>query len=460
MVPILEGKKGKKKYKPKDGKQIFCKKEDKREYEQMCLAVERFQTDENIKECLHSYDTQYNESLNMSVARYVPKFKHYGTTMSLESRVRCVLGVHNSGYSNFYLTLLTFLGCLGKSDDYRLLFSGIHRISNTKLKTKVFKQTAKYKRKRKHGQMARTKQQLYEEGVDRANKMGTYESGIAVLRDDEQQQQQDKRQSSNASESSKRTKTKSTNPTICSLCGLKGHKTNRSKSCKFHSQYLEKQQQNKPSESKQKNKSKNTQLVQKERTNEVSVASNVVGEVTGDELAVAEGKFAAVDASTLAISKNFALLQKALDIKLSEQNNEKNEKVKTVKKTLPETHPAPDGTELPCDVICVRNSTNNTVDVETIAFPACEAPCTNNIEHVQNIGVSTPVHEDVQIFESTAVESVGIGQKRTKNSTEDENVYGEFQVENLDFVDNEDNSNLQYDDENSNISFFTSVDSV
>ena len=442
---------------------MFCKKKDKREYEQMCLAVERFQTDENIKECLHSYDTQYNESLNNSVARYAPKFKHYGTTMSLESRVRLVIGVHNSGYSNYYLTLLTFLGCIGKSDEDRLLFNGIHRISKTKLNNQQMKQTATYKRKRKHGQMARTKQQLYEEGVDRANKMGTYESGIAILRDDvqqQQQQQQNKRQSITVSDSSNKNKTKATNQSICSLCGLKGHKTNRSKSCKFHSQYIEKQQQNKQSESKRKNELKNTQLMEEESKNDISNPKEVVGGVTGECLVATEGKFAAVDASTLAISKNFSLLQKALDIKLAERNNEKNEKLKSVKKTVPEAQLATDGTERQCDVICVQKRTNDTVDVETIEFPACGETRTNNIERVQNISVSTSVHEDVQIFDTTAVESVSIEKKRTQNSSEDENMYGEIQVENLDFVDIDNNSNSQYDDENSNISFFTAVGSV
>ena len=338
--PYLKAKTENKLYVPKEGKEIFCKKKDKREYEQMVKAVERFQSDENIKECLHSYDTQYNESLNMSVARYVPKFKHFGSTMSLESRVRCVIGVHNSGYSNYYLTLLTFLGCISRTDDYRPLQIGIHRISNTKLRIGKYKQTKEYKRRRKHGVQAKNKQELYEEGVDCANNLGTYESGIAILNDDdEQQEQENTRQSSNLpAKSSGNKRTKRANPMTCSFCGLEGHKTNRSKACSFHEQYLEKQSQKKKSN--------------------------------------------------------------ATDQQNKSQNNEKNEKVNCVKNPMAETHTVANATTFPLDVVSVRNSTNNTKPVETIDVPTCEDTPMKHTTQVDNIDVlSTPVHEDVEIFQ-------------------------------------------------------------
>ena len=98
---FLKARRELKTYRPDESKPMFQKTENEREYKQLCAAVERFQSDENIRECLHPYNTQLNESLNMCVSRYVPKFKHFGTTMSLDSRVRCVIGVHNVGYANY-----------------------------------------------------------------------------------------------------------------------------------------------------------------------------------------------------------------------------------------------------------------------------------------------------------------------------------------------------------------------
>ena len=80
-------------------------------YEQLSDAVKDFQTDNNIKECLHQFDTQQNEALNMAVSKYVPKYKHFGTTMALDTRIRCVVDTHNMGNKGFYFALLKNLGC-------------------------------------------------------------------------------------------------------------------------------------------------------------------------------------------------------------------------------------------------------------------------------------------------------------------------------------------------------------
>ena len=79
--PYLKALKEKKTYKPDETKPMYDKKNDAKQYEQLCHAVARFQTDENIQECLHNYDAQLNESLNMSVSRFVPKFLNFGTNL-------------------------------------------------------------------------------------------------------------------------------------------------------------------------------------------------------------------------------------------------------------------------------------------------------------------------------------------------------------------------------------------
>ena len=228
---VLKAQKENKPYVPDEKKPLFNKQTDEKMYSQLKESVARFQTEQNVIECLHKYDTQSNEGLNMSVSRYVPKFKHYGTSMSLNTRVRCVIGTHNMGYSTYYQTLLTNLGCLEERDgENRHLSSGIARIGKIKSGNKVRKQTLEAKRRRKHGMQARTRQQIYEERVDKAQNMGMYESGIAILGDGTEEHTQ---QSSKLNKNNNKSNTK-----ICSSCGGTGHKTWRTKTCPNHHEYL------------------------------------------------------------------------------------------------------------------------------------------------------------------------------------------------------------------------------
>ena len=182
---VLKAQKEGKPYVPEVSKPLYDKVVDPKMYQQLKKAVERFQTSRNIIECLHKYDTQQNEALNMSVSRYVPKFKHCGTSMSLDTRIRCVIGSHNMGYDLFYSTLLANLGCTDRKDrENHYLSSGIKRIGKTKLSNRSYKQTLVAKRRRKHGQLARTREQIYNERVDKAKNLGTYETGVAILGDD------------------------------------------------------------------------------------------------------------------------------------------------------------------------------------------------------------------------------------------------------------------------------------
>ena len=101
--------------------------------------------------------------------------------MALDTRVRCVIATHNMGYSIFYVTLLQRIGCIQDNNlNSRLLSTGISRLSETRKQNKTRKALPSTKRKRRHGRFAKTKQQVYEERIDRAQKMGTYQTGIAV----------------------------------------------------------------------------------------------------------------------------------------------------------------------------------------------------------------------------------------------------------------------------------------
>ena len=89
---------------------MFDKNVDTKMYQQLTKTFEWFQTSCNIVECLHKYNTQQNESLNMPLSRYVPKFKHYRTSVPLDTRIRCVIWSYNIGYDLFHLTFSANLG--------------------------------------------------------------------------------------------------------------------------------------------------------------------------------------------------------------------------------------------------------------------------------------------------------------------------------------------------------------
>ena len=150
--------------------------------------------------------------------------------MSLDTRIRCVIGSHNMGYSTFYSTLLANLGCIDKRDgENNHLSSGITRICKIKLRHRTYKQKLEVKRRRKYGQLARTWQQVFDERVDKAKKMGTYETGVAMLGEEQHENTQ---QSSNS-------KTNSSKQKICDSCGKQGHKTWRARACMNHHLYLQ-----------------------------------------------------------------------------------------------------------------------------------------------------------------------------------------------------------------------------
>ena len=60
---VLKATKKNKQFRLDDNKPLFGKQENLKQYNQLSNAVARFQEDENIKDCLHTYDTQINESL-------------------------------------------------------------------------------------------------------------------------------------------------------------------------------------------------------------------------------------------------------------------------------------------------------------------------------------------------------------------------------------------------------------
>ena len=410
---ILKAQKEGKSYVPEENRPLYDKDKHNKMYQQLKEVVTRFQTEENIRECLHKYDTQVNEGLNMSVSRYVPKFKHYGTTMSLDTRIRCVIGHHNMGYETYYKTLLYNLGCLQKDDNCHLS-AGLARINEAKLRNRQYKQKLENKRKRKHGQLARTKEQIYEEGVDRANNLGTYQTGVAILNNE-----------NNEENTQQPTNQQQKNIKVCSKCGASGHKTWRTRTCPYHHEYL----QTKATKSNNK-KTKNsaTNLIATENKEEMVRIKNEKKDKMSDGagMVVGEGGVAMAGVEGLP-------LPEATDVSASAKKNQY--------------------------AVASLQKISAQIDVQKKIkkFPLMTLPVSTPVYCVP---ISTSVHGDTKKSISTDVDCTQPEKNNMNDSSDNLKLSVEGHVQNSKNV-SQIQSNFEFDlDEDSDISFMSSSSSV
>ena len=223
-------------------------------YKQLLESVKKFQT-ENIKECLHTFDTQKNEAVNNLIARVAPKFKHFGTTPALDTRVSTVAGTTNMGYENYYLQLILLL-LNSDSITGSVIESGIKRIDKIKTNNRKRKSTKKHKRDRTHGKESKSKREVFEARIDKEHNIGTYKGSIAMCDSDDEKEYQgrtndknDTQQLSNfdydkhnqhtnkSTDSKEQIKTKKRK--FCKWCNTEtDHTTWRSVRCVAHDEYL------------------------------------------------------------------------------------------------------------------------------------------------------------------------------------------------------------------------------
>ena len=410
---VLKAKNEGKPYLPDAARPIYDKISNLKTYLQLNKAVERFQMEENIKDCLHKFDTQLNEALNMAVSRYVPKFKHFGTTMALDSRVRCVIGAHNMGYDNYYLTLLTNLGCIEEIDrENRHISLGITRINETKLNNKRMKRMKEFKRRRQHGRLAKSRQQIYEERVDRAEKMGTYEAGIAINGDETNAIQQ-------SSAKTKATKT-------CKWCGKNGHMTWRAKACLHNAEYIatkNKSTHRKQNETREIGVSENSHIGDRESGDMVADDSArdlmdsrypVVGDMTAEmKVGVVSTNVSRLKEANLNTEKEAAdtLLQMCIftnEAKFSKSAN--NVKTQSANNAKTQALIVSNKVPKPSQVLNKLDAVSTTV---------------------YNVPVSTAVHFSENNFMSTGVEGTCESKKMNSNSSDDENILVHASVQNF-----------------------------
>ena len=235
-------------YIPPKNRPFYSKKQDKKMYEQLLAAVSRFQTKENVAECLHRYNTQKNEALNQMVARFVPKNKHFGTTPALDTRLACCVAITNMGYELFYSTLLDEV--LEAFVTKPFVYEGLKKIQRKKLLDSNRQKKIDNIKRRVHGREAKAQREILEERVDAAENMGTYGPSVAMAGQENENE--------NTTIINKPGAGRSGAKKYCPYCkALTNHISNRSKHCLGHNEWKNQQEQKKAA-AKNKKKRKET----------------------------------------------------------------------------------------------------------------------------------------------------------------------------------------------------------
>jgi hypothetical protein len=87
-----------------------CKEKNKKNYENIKEIHAIFTTDEKLREIHHKVNTNLSESANFVVAKFLPKHKHYGTTIADKSKVSLAVCIILNGYEKTMVELYTRLG--------------------------------------------------------------------------------------------------------------------------------------------------------------------------------------------------------------------------------------------------------------------------------------------------------------------------------------------------------------
>jgi len=79
-------------------------------YQQLKEHFNYYASVEMMRYCTHPHDTQTNEALNQAIANVAPKSVCYSGTISLNSRIGLIIGIHNMGLHSFFDGLFTTVG--------------------------------------------------------------------------------------------------------------------------------------------------------------------------------------------------------------------------------------------------------------------------------------------------------------------------------------------------------------
>ena len=154
-------------------------------YDQLQDCFSRFNSEDTIKESMHANETQINESLNQAVSRCCPKFKLFGSSMTLNTRVSSVLCKRNDGFDKYYHHLYKQLNINQQDCKQYYLEKGINALHDMKTKHYQKAVSKDYRRKRKHNIEAKKREQIFAARTEK--QIGTYGSGKAFDSDSEKE---------------------------------------------------------------------------------------------------------------------------------------------------------------------------------------------------------------------------------------------------------------------------------
>ena len=194
---------------------------DKDMYELLKVEFEKYVSEEKLKECCHSFDTNINECLNNIMAKYAPKNKHYSKSIELRTRIAIGACIYLVGNHHFWSNLHHKLGV---KVDKRLSDHWLKK-DNDKVKKHQKEQSVEHKRKRKLMENQSLREEVAKRQTDIVNNF-TYESCVGM----------------NQPQLVKKVK-----PTPLNECkhggygctGVPHHKTERSKHCFFFKKSVE-----------------------------------------------------------------------------------------------------------------------------------------------------------------------------------------------------------------------------
>jgi hypothetical protein len=158
-----------------------CKVKNEKLYLQCREIMDRFNSEERLRECHHTMSSQKNEAMNRSIMRYAPKDKTYSRTMALTSRINISIGIDCIGHAEYYERLFRAM----KFTATQLTFSGLRRMWRKKEYGRMYSglKTVKWRRRL----TARTKMA---EGVTKMEvdkeEGRCYESGIRLEENDDE----------------------------------------------------------------------------------------------------------------------------------------------------------------------------------------------------------------------------------------------------------------------------------
>ena len=149
-----------------------------REILQVLEILNKYTTDERIREMMHFFDTQICEAINNALTFTAPKNKNFSRTRSLEYRKCHVIGTHNDGHLDFYSQVLQGLG-IECTPNIMNLFQ---QLSLFKTNRKISQSSFEAKRGRAHGYAAQQKNDIAQQRTEGPSYVTNYQINKIVNR--------------------------------------------------------------------------------------------------------------------------------------------------------------------------------------------------------------------------------------------------------------------------------------